>query len=101
MFLKILLNIFDFFHSLLKLVHFKIYIWLIVFKFCQFNIYIIILDKSEVKIDLVDMYGERAHAVNKGDTYVNLYLADKQCYELHKILFNTGNFFKFLLIKRI
>jgi len=37
------------------------------------------------------MYNERAFALHKGDTYANLYLADKQCYELHKILFNKGN----------
>ena len=49
------------------------------------------IDKAELKIDLVDAFGERAFAFNKGDTYSNLYLADKQCYELHKINFNKGN----------
>jgi hypothetical protein len=44
----------------------------------------------EFKIDLIDIYGERAFALSKGDTYANLYLADKQCCELHKILFNKG-----------
>lgn len=43
-----------------------------------------------MNIDLVDMYGERAFANNKGDSYANSYLADKQCYELHKVLINSG-----------
>jgi hypothetical protein len=41
-------------------------------------------DKKSLKIDLVDGNGDRINIHMKGDAYANLYLVDKQCYELHK-----------------
>ena len=72
----------------------EIFFLLILYNFKEgisFHYKILNIDRAELKIDLVDIYGERAHALTKGDTYANLYLADKQCYELNKILFNKGN----------
>ncbi len=53
--------------------------------------YYIIIDKSDAKIDLIDVYGERLQVTQKGDLYANLYLSDRQCYELHLVLINKGN----------
>jgi hypothetical protein len=43
-----------------------------------------------MKIELIDINGDRAYAISKGDTYANTYLTDRNCYELHKIIFNKG-----------
>lgn len=77
----------------------KIY-FVLIFNFCccffllifSLNHFLKNSDKAELKIDFVDIFSERAYALSKGDTYANVYLADKQCYELHKILFNKGKF---------
>jgi hypothetical protein len=57
----------------------------------MYLIFYIPVDKSDAKIDLLDIYGERLQVMQKGDLYANLYLADKQCYELHLVLINKGN----------
>ncbi len=44
------------------------------------------LDRTDLKIDLVDINGDRANIDSKGDLYANSYLQDRQCYELHKLV---------------
>jgi hypothetical protein len=44
-----------------------------------------LLDKSNLKIELFDMNGERININTKNDIYANQYLMDRQCYELYMI----------------
>jgi chromosome segregation ATPase len=60
------------------------------------------LNKFNIKIELVDGNGDRVGINTKGDMNANLYLLDKQCYELHRLfnskffcnIFNIIRFFK-------
>jgi hypothetical protein len=51
------------------------------------------IDRISLKIDLIDINGDRVNIGSKGDQYANLFLNDKQCYELNKI---TTSIIKFL-----
>ena len=42
-------------------------------------------DKSTLKIDLVDVNGEKINIVTRGDVYASTYLQDRQVYELNRI----------------
>ena len=52
------------------------------------------IDRHLLKIDLVDVNGDRVFFNMKGDLYANQYLQDRQCYELHKV-FNSMIFIYF------
>lgn len=43
------------------------------------------VDKTNIKIELLDTLGERVNINMKNDIYANQYLVDRQCYELHMI----------------
>ncbi len=40
-------------------------------------------ERANIKIDLVDIKGEKVNINSKGDTYANEYLIEKTVYELH------------------
>jgi hypothetical protein len=50
------------------------------------------LEKKKLKIDLVDVNGDRLNIHTKGDAYANSYLIDRQCYELHRSYNSKKNF---------
>lgn len=51
-----------------------------------------VLDKTNLKIEVSDMNGERININSKNDIYANQYLIDRQCYELFMI--TTSNIFQ-------
>jgi len=50
-------------------------------KFCS-------IDRNELKIDLVDVNGDRVNVYTKGNEYASHYLLDRQFYELHKVFYS-------------
>lgn len=52
-----------------------------------------VLDKTNLKVELFDINGERININSKNDIYANQYLMDRQCYELYMIT-TTSNIFQ-------
>ena len=45
-----------------------------------------LIDKTKLKIELVDIHGDKVNINSKNDIYANQYLVDKQCYELNMMM---------------
>jgi hypothetical protein len=48
-------------------------------------------NKNPLEIDLTDVNGERVNIKTKENIYANLYLVDRQVYDLNYIITSTNN----------